>query len=146
MTEETREVFKTLKKEHQQVLMGMVFEALNQTKAYMAVYPKITEESARRAASDLMTKVDMQEAKQELLDELKEKSNVTFEWLMGELVEVVKSAKLEEKVDYNAIKGSINEINKMLGNHAPEKRDLTSGGKPLSQQITFVPVGNEPKS
>lgn len=110
----------------------MVFDAKNQTKAYMLSYPDSSEDSARRAASALMTNIDMQEAKQELLEELKEKSEVSFEWCATQLVEAIEGAKRENKVDYNSIKGSVNELNKMLGHHAAEKKDITTKGESLN--------------
>lgn len=132
VSRETRKVFNTLKTEHQKILISMVFDAHNQTKAYMAEYPDCSYESARRAVSVLMTNDDMKDAKQELLDELKEKSQVSFEWCAAQLVEAIKGAKDEDKVDYNAIKGSVNELNKMLGHHAAEKKDITTKGESLN--------------
>jgi len=127
-----RKVFNTLKKEHQQVLLSIVFEAMNQTKAYQSAYPDSTEISARKASSLLLTKIDLQEAKQELLDELKEQSSVTFEWCANQLVEAVSSAKSEDKVDVSGIRGCINELNKMHGNHAADKIDHTTKGESLN--------------
>ena len=125
MTDNTREVFDTLSASHQKVLTNMVVKGLNQTKSYMDAYPDTSEDAARADASRLLANANMKEAYAELKLELKERASVDFDWCVNELVEVVRSAKQEDKVDYNAIKGSVNEINKMLGHHSPEKQEIT---------------------
>lgn len=37
----------------------------------------------------------------------------------------------EKGIDINAVKGVINEINKMQGHHAAEKKDITTNGESL---------------
>ena len=128
----SREVFNTLKVEHQKVLLNIVFEAMNQTDAYLDAYSDCSEDSARRACSLLLTNIDMQEARQELLEELREEASVSFDWCAKQLVKAVKGAQEENKIDYNSVKGCINELNKMHGHHAAEKKDITTKGESLN--------------
>jgi len=129
---DTRAVFDTLKSEHQKVLFNIVFEAMNQTDAYMDAYPKSNIDSARGDASRLLSDANMREAKAELMSELQEQSAVSFEWCAKQLVEAIRGAKDEDKIDYNSVKGCVNELNKMMGHHAAEKKDITTKGESLN--------------
>lgn len=148
VSRETRKVFDTLSVSHQKVLTNIVFRGMCQTKAYMDAYPDSSEESARRAASELLTNHDMQQARAELKQEVADKASVDAQWAMSKLVELVdigmyKPTSEEIKgapdglanklgTDINAVKGVINEINKMQGNHAAEKKDITSKGESIA--------------
>jgi phage terminase small subunit len=132
MSDNNRAVFDTLKTEHQKVLFNIVFEAMNQTDAYLDAYQTSSPDSARGDASRLLSNSNMQEAKQELMDELKEQSTVSFEWCAKQLVEAIQGAKDEDKIDYNSVKGCVNELNKMMGHHAAEKKDITTKGESLN--------------
>lgn len=156
MTDETRKVFDTLSKEHQKVLLNMVVKGLNQTKAYMDVYPDSSQKSAEADASRLLSNAKMKEAYAELKLELKERASVDFDWTLDKLVQLVDIGlykPTEEELgeapdhlaaklgtDINAVKGVINEINKMLGNHAAEKRDITSGGEKIDTKFIIETV------
>ena len=128
----SREVFNTLKVEHQKVLLNIVFEAMNQTDAYLDVYKDSSPDAAKADASRLLAKANVQEARQELLEELREEASVSFDWCAKQLVKAVKGAQEEEKIDYNSVKGCINELNKMHGHHAAEKKDITTKGESLN--------------
>ena len=132
MTDSNRAVFDTLNADHQRFLLNVVFKAMNYTDAYSDAYPNSGQEAARRSASDLMSKPDIKKAKAELMDELKEQSTVSFEWCAKQLVEAIQGAKDEDKIDYNSVKGCVNELNKMMGHHAAEKKDITTKGESLN--------------
>lgn len=53
---------------HQQ-FVNEYLKCWNATRAYMAVYPKVSESSARRLSSNLLTNVDIKAAIQERIDE-----------------------------------------------------------------------------
>jgi hypothetical protein len=141
MSEPSREVFNTLKHEHQQFLLSMVETGLNQTKAYLNIYKDSSEESARRSASDLMTNPDLQLAYEELKAEIRHRAAVGHDWCLEKLVMLVNEGTTnpgtdnqggEKGIDINAVKGVINEINKMQGHHAAEKKDITTKGESLN--------------
>lgn len=135
---ETRAVFDTLKKEWQKFLLNLVYEGMNQVNAYMDVYPDSSYDAARRSASELLTNPDIDEAYKELKAELKERAQIDVDWVLNNIVELVNEARTEEKKDYNAIKGLLNEANKMIGGHAPEKIDHTSKGGKLDMAFTVT--------
>jgi len=123
--ETSREIFDTLSASHQKVLTNMVVKGLNQTRAYMDAYPESSYDAARDSSSQLLAKPCMKEAYAELKLELKERASVDFDWVLDGLVELAKHENDDGKIDINARKGVYNEINKMLGNHAPAESNLT---------------------
>jgi len=125
-------VFSSLKKEHQRFLINLVNKGMNQTNAYMAVYPDSSFEAAKSDGSRLLTNANVSIAYKELQAELKEKAQIGAEWIMNGLVELINDAKDEDKIDINAIKGCYNELNKMIGGHAPEKKDITTNGESIN--------------
>ena len=137
---ENREVFNTLKSEWQKFLLNLVCQGMNQTNAYIDCYPDSSPEAAKSSASELLTNPNVSEAYKELQSELKEKAQISAEWVMNGLVELINDAKNEDKVDVNALKGCYNELNKMIGGHAPEKIDHTSGGKTIKNDWHIHPV------
>ena len=137
---ENREVFNTLKIEWQKFLLNLVCQGMNQTNAYIDCYPDSSPEAAKSSASELLTNPNVSEAYKELQSELKEKAQISAEWVMNGLVELINGAKNEEKVDVNALKGCYNELNKMIGGHAPEKIDHMSGGKAIKNEWHIHPV------
>ncbi len=141
MTDNTRAVFDTLKSEHQKVLLNMVEKGLNQTRAYLDVYKDSSEESARRDASRLLTNADMQKAYEELKEEVRQRAAVDHDWCLEKLVMLVNEGVTntgtdnqgaEKSIDINAVKGVINEINRMQGHHAAEKKDITTKGQSIN--------------
>jgi hypothetical protein len=140
MSEPSREVFNTLKSEHQQVLLNMVETGLNQFKAYSKVYPDSSPEAARSSASELLSNPNMQLAYEELKAEVRHRAAVDHDWCLEKLVMLVNEGTtnpgtdnqgVEKGIDINAVKGVINEINKMQGHHAAEKKDITTNGESL---------------
>ena len=157
--EEKTPVFDTLSKEYQKLLTNMVFGGMNQTKAYMDVYPGSSHDSARSSVCDVLANPSVKEALEDLKQELKERAAVDADWTLSKLTELVaigmykpsendlgrltedeKMAVAKVGTDINAVKGVLNEINKMIGGHAPEKKDLTSGGKPIKNDWHIHPV------
>ena len=143
--DETREVFDTLKKEWQKLLLNLVYEGMNRVNAYMAVYPDSSYDSARASVGDLLANPTIDEAYKELKAELKERAQVDADWVLNNIVELVKEARTEDKIDYNAIKGLLNEANKMIGGHTAEKIDHTSKGDKLETTFNFLPVNSKTK-
>ncbi len=137
---ENREVFNTLKIEWQKFLLNLVYQGMNQVNSYMDAYPDSSYTAARDSATKLLANPDIGEAYKELQSELKEKAQISAEWVMNGLVELINDAKNEEKVDVNALKGCYNELNKMIGGHAPEKIDHMSGGKAIKNEWHIHPV------
>lgn len=125
-------VFSSLKKEHQRFLINLVNKGMNQTNAYMAVYPDSSSDAAKSSACDLLTNPNVSIAYKELQADMKEKAQISAEWVMNGLVELINDAKGEDKIDINAIKGCYNELNKMIGGHAPEKKDITTNGESIN--------------
>ena len=142
-SKESREVFDTLKKEWQDFLINLVYEGMNQVNSYMSAYPDSSYDSARESASKLLTNPNIDEAFKELKLELKEKAQVNADWVLNGLVELIKGAKGEDKVDVNAVRGCYNEINKMIGGHVPEKLDHTTKGDKLETTFNFLPVNSK---
>jgi len=137
---ETRTVFDTLKKEWQQFLLNLVYEGMNQTNAYIDAYPDSSPEAAKSSASELLTNPNLDEAYKELKAELKERAQVDADWVLNGLVDLINGGKLEKKIDTNALKGVYNEINKMIGGHVPERKDITSGGEKLDTKFVIETV------
>ena len=142
VSRETRKVFNTLSKDHQKVLLNMVERGMNQTNAYMDAYPDSSHDSARSSVCDVLAIPSVKEALQELKDEQRERAAVDHDWALSKLVELVDigmfrpspeqlAALTEEErlqiakigTDINAVKGVINEINRMQGNHAAIETD-----------------------
>lgn len=142
---ETRAIFDTLKKEWQQFLLNLVYEGMNQVNAYMGAYPDSAYDSAKVNASVLLTNHNVDEGYKELKAELKERAQVDADWVLNGLVELVNGGKLEEKIDTNALKGVYNEINKMIGGHVPERKDITSKGEKIDNNWTVEFVNATPK-
>ena len=140
---ESRKVFDTLKKEWQDFLINLVYEGMNQVNSYMAAYPDSSYESAKESASKLLTNPNIDEAYKELRLELKEKAQVSADWVLNGLVELIRDAKSEDKLDIGAVRGCYNEINKMIGGHVPEKLDHTTKGDKLETTFNFLPVNSK---
>ena len=77
---ENREVFNTLKIEHQKFLLNLVCQGMNQTNAYIDCYPDSSPEAAKSSASELLTNPNVREAYKELQSELKEKAQISADW------------------------------------------------------------------
>lgn len=135
-----RDIFDSLKIEHQKFLINLVYKGMNQTNAYLDVYPESSTEAAKVGASRLLTNANISEAYFMLKAELKERAQVDTDWTTNVLIELINEARTEDKVDYNAIKGLVNEVHRVIGGHAPEKKDLTSGGKPIKNDWHIHPV------
>lgn len=138
---DTRAVFDTLSKEHQAVLLNMVEVGLNQTNAYLKVYPDSSHDSARSSVCDVLANPSVKLALEELKDEQRERAAVGHDWCLDKLVMLVNEGTTntgtdnqgaERGIDINAVKGVINEINKMQGHHAAEKKDITTKGESLN--------------
>ncbi len=136
----TPSLFDSLKIEHQKFLTNLVHKGMNQTNAYLDVYKDSSPEAAKADASRLLTNANVSEAYKELKAELKERAQVDTDWTTNVLIELINEARGEDKVDYNAIKGLVNEVHRVIGGHAPEKKDLTSGGKPIKNDWHIHPV------
>lgn len=68
----------------------------NGTQAYMKAYKNCTKETARRNASDLLTKTDVQEYIKELQDKLEDKAIMNAQARMKWLTDVVNDIQREE--------------------------------------------------
>ena len=79
-----------LNAKHEQVAQ-LVAQGIDQTHAYMTVYPKSSEEAARRSASALMTKPDLQARVRELSGKAAERAVVTAGDILARAVEIAMS-------------------------------------------------------
>ena len=132
MTDSNRAVFDTLKKEWQKFLLNLVYEGMNQTNAYFNAYPDSSIDAAKSSSSELLNNPNVSEAYKELKAELKQRAQVDHDWCLEKLVMLVSEGTTnpgtdnqgaEKSIDINAVKGVINEINKMQGHHAAIQTD-----------------------
>lgn len=100
----------------------------NGTKAYMIAYPNCTEETARRNASTLLTKTDVQEYIKELQDKIEDKSIMSAKDRMIFLTNVVNGImEGQEKVCGSDRLKALDILNKMSGEYVikTEIKDVT---------------------
>lgn len=85
--------------EKQKLFVIEYLKDFNGTRAYKEVYG-CSEESARRLASKLLTKVDIQQAIREQADQRLNKAEVDVEYIIGSIKEVVERCMQREPVMY----------------------------------------------
>lgn len=107
---------------------------LNATRAYMAVYPDKTEESAAVLAHKLLRNVKVNELIEQYKVKESERLLVTKEQVIQDLL-FIKDAQLQNNPQHS-IK-ALEVINKMLGYYTENKVDITSGGNSINIQINL---------
>lgn len=75
--------------ENQKVFVREYLKDFNGTRAYKVAYPECNEESARRLASRLLSKVDIQEAIRKQADKQLEEVEVDVAYIVNNIKEVV---------------------------------------------------------
>lgn len=102
-----------------------LLNGMNATKAYLVAYPKSSEDTARRAASALMTKLDIInyiKEKQELTSISK---GITKEEIIQDLIDIKNANKKDRP---SIATKAIEVINKMQGYNAVEKQEIKLQG------------------
>ena len=85
----------------------------SQTEAYLAAGYSANEEAARRAASRLLTNVDITNRVIELQKAAAVKSGVTLQWLLEQCQEIVREAR--ENADFSAASMTVERAAKIAG-------------------------------
>ncbi len=119
---------------HQKFADEYLSNGLNATDAYRKVYPKSTDESARRLGSKLLTKVDVKSyiSNQQAISSANLK--VDREFIVNEYIELINSAKQEGLDGAGTIKDrsnwakSLGQLSKLLGLDAPEQKEIKHSG------------------
>ena len=85
-----------MKPEHELFCLEYIAKAFNGTKAYLAVYPDSSEESARRSASNLLTNPDIRERVRALIQQRIEEKGV-------EVADIVRKLWATATADHNEL-------------------------------------------
>ncbi len=123
----------------------------NQTSAYMVAYPKASYESAQSGASRKLSSDKIKNALDERRAILNAMLGVGLEWRLNTLKTVAEDGLgvyvdkygNERKEGLGSTISAVNEINKMLGGHAPTKvseTDSEGNDKPEGIRIEVVGV------
>lgn len=126
-----------LNKRHISFIDEYMINGMNATDAYKKVYPKSSDESARRLGSKLLTKID-------IVSEIKDRQNITSiklgitkEELIQDLIDIKNNNKNVSPAV--AIK-AMEVLNKMSGFDAPEKIDHTTNGNDINPTTINVNI------
>lgn len=112
---------------HKQFCDTYLINGLNATQAYITVYKTKNEESARKASSLLLTKIDIKNYIQTEQNKLSKKADIDKEFIINEYKELLESCKEEGLDGSGNIKDRTNwnkalqNLSKMLGFNEPEK-------------------------
>jgi len=86
---------------------------MNATAAYLRAGYKCTEEAARRAASRLLTNVDVKAEIERRQEKIGEKNDITVEWILEEMKDTYRQAK--EMGEYSAANKSLEMLGRYKG-------------------------------
>jgi len=131
---------------------------LNATQA--AIRAGYSERSAQQVGASNMLKHVIQEAIQEAMDKRAEKIGISADWVLNNLKEVAERCMqavpvmefdhddkcMKETGEYKFEHTGANKSLELIGRHLKmftDKVDLTSKGKDLYADITFIPVNNK---
>lgn len=85
---------------------------MNGTAAYLRAGYKCTEEAARRAASRLLTNVDVMSEIGQRTDKMQEESGMSVQWVLNKYKKIIEST---EDVDPGVAKGALDSVAKHFG-------------------------------
>ena len=83
--------------ENQKLFVREYLKDFNGTRAYKVAYPECNEESARRLASRLLSKVDIQEAIRKQADKQLEEVEVDVTYIVNNIKEVVERCMTQDE-------------------------------------------------
>lgn len=106
---------------------------MNAAAAYRSVY-KCSEEAARRAASRLLTNVDIQSEIGQRTDKMQEESGMSVQWVLGKYKNIIEK---NEEVDPAVAKGALDSVAKHFGMFKDKVEVTGANGSPL--QVVFSP-------
>ena len=86
--------------ENQEIFVREYLKDFNGTRAYKVAYPNCSDESARRLASKLLTKVDIQEAIRKQADKTLKEAEIDVAYIVNNIKEVVERCMQKEAVMY----------------------------------------------
>jgi phage terminase small subunit len=102
---------------------------MNGTQAYKKVYPSVQDNSARINANKLLTRTDIAEEVKKRQEATANRLEITREFIVQEYLELINSAKNDEiGPDRNNWNKSLQQLSKLLGLDAAEKKDITFDG------------------
>lgn len=116
-----------------------------------AIFAGYSEHSARQQASDTLSKSYIKEAIEQRKRDLNAASNVGLDWRIS-ILQRAAQAGLETYATeggprYQAISASvsaINELNKMTGAHAAERREVSGvDGEPVKHEVTIKDISDD---
>jgi len=85
---------------------------MNATAAYLRAGYKCTEEAARRAASRLLTNVDVMSEIGQRTEKMQEESGMSVQWVLDQYKEIIEN---NLKVDPAVAKGALDSVAKHFG-------------------------------
>lgn len=85
---------------------------MNGTAAYLRAGYQCTEEAARRAASRLLTNVDVMSEIGQRTDKMQEESGMSVQWVLNKYKKIIEST---EDVDPGVAKGALDSVAKHFG-------------------------------
>lgn len=96
---------------------------MNATKAYLFISPKVTINTAEVEGHKYLKKPKIKEYIESKQKKASQNSQIDFEWVLKTLYEIAVANRGED--DRTAIT-ALQEINRMIGNHAPTKTENTN--------------------
>lgn len=109
-----------------------IANGFNGLQAYLTVYGENTIDTAKVNACKLLTRANIKKYIKNHQEEMTLKSQLTVEWVLNELTELIKDAKevgnpheLGNTTDRSAVINSLKEINKLLGHYPAEKKEVS---------------------
>ncbi|OMD92723.1 terminase small subunit [Paenibacillus odorifer] len=105
---------------------------MNGTAAYLRAGYKCTEEAARRAASRLLTNVDVMSEIGQRTDKMQEESGMSVQWVLKKYKKIIEK---NEDVDPAVAKGALDSVAKHYGMFKDKVEVTGEGGGAL--QVVF---------
>jgi phage terminase small subunit len=107
---------------------------MNGTAAYLRAGYKCTEEAARRAASRLLTNVDVMSEIGQRTDKMQQESGMSVQWVLEKYKKIIEN---NEDVDPAVAKGALDSVAKHYGMFKDKVEVTGAEGSPL--QVVFSP-------
>ena len=121
--------------EKQRNFVNEYMKDMNGTAAYLRAGYDCTEEAARRAASRLLTNVDIQSEIGQRTDKMQEDSGMSVQWVLNKYKKIIEN---NEDVDPAVAKGALDSVAKHYGMFKDKVEVTGEGGGAL--QVVFSPA------
>jgi len=108
---------------HKKFADEYVSNGFNGKQAYLKVYPKVADSTAAVNASKLLNDTNVEEYILNIQQKLNEKSLITKEEIILDLIEIKNQYKKEGRYAHNSIK-ALESLSKLLGLNEPDKVDI----------------------